>query len=117
MNPKQSSHLAPLLAAIRRETERADFPIDTTVYERANKDPLDPIPCAGRLEAPICVFGRDLGRDEVTRGQPLIGAGGRLVRQGLIQAFAASPPKSDRWLESALDFALLVNTVPYKPPG
>ena len=34
----------------------------------------------------MCVFARDLGKDEVAAGQPLIGAGGRLVRAGLYQA-------------------------------
>jgi uracil-DNA glycosylase len=48
----------------------------------------------------------------------MIGAGGRLVRAGLYrQHFGEEPPKSDKALESVLEFALLTNTVPYKPPG
>ena len=107
-----------LIEDIRREAERADFPIDASVYKKVGKDPKQPILFAGTLEAPVCVFGRDLGKDEVAEGQPLIGAGGRLVRLGLYEAWhGGPPPESDRRLESALEHALLTNTVPYKPPG
>ena len=110
--------LAALEAAIHAEALRADFPVDEPVYARAEKDPKRPILCAGSLAAPICIFARDLGKDEVAAGQPLIGAGGRLVRAGLIEAFTGeAPPKSDKPLQAALDHALLTNTVPYKPPG
>ena len=109
--------LGQLSDAIHREALRAPFPVDAPVYQRAGKDPTQPILCAGALEAPVCVFGRDLGKDEVAAGQPLVGAAGRLVRQGLCQAFGVTPPKSDKRLEAALDLALLTNTVPYKPPG
>lgn len=94
------------------------FPIDVPVYEQAGRAPGGPILCAGSLDAPFCVFGRDLGRDEVKHGQPLIGAGGRLVRAGLIRARLGREPRpDDRLLLDALDQALLTNTVPYKPPG
>ncbi len=107
-----------LIEAVHREAHRADFPIDVPVYEKAKKDPKRPILFAGSLEAPVCIFARDLGKDEVAQGQPLIGAGGRLVRQGLIRAFGKGEPEAgDRWLEEALAYALLTNTVPYKPPG
>ena len=107
-----------LLGDVRREARRAPFPVDTPVYERAGRDPADPVLFAGALDAPVCVFGRDLGKDEVAAGQPLIGAGGRLVRAGLYQAtHGAPPPASDRRLESVLSGVLLTNTVPYKPPG
>jgi uracil-DNA glycosylase len=107
-----------LVEAVRREAIRAEFPVDEPVYRRAGKDPSRPILFAGSLEAPVCVFARDLGKDEVAEGEPLIGAGGRLVREGLYRArHGTEPPRSDRRLESALDDALLTNTVPYKPPG
>lgn len=106
-----------LIEAVHREAVRADFPVDTPVYERAGRDPLTPVLYAGSLDAPVCVFGRDLGKDEVAAGQPLIGAGGRLVRAGLYKAeHGESPPASDRRLESVLGLVLLTNTVPYKPP-
>lgn len=107
-----------LVESVQQEAERADFPIDTPVYERAGKDPKRPILFAGSLEAPFCVFARDLGKDEIAEGQPLIGAGGRLVRVGVYEAVnGKAPPKSDRRLESVLEHVLLTNTVPYKPPG
>ncbi|MFO0960526.1 MAG: uracil-DNA glycosylase family protein [Isosphaeraceae bacterium] len=110
--------LESLVAAIREEAARAPFPIDEPVYQAAKKDPLDPVLCAGSLQAPVCVFGRDLGKDEVIHGQPQIGAAGRLVRQGLIRAFEGrEPAPKDRTLADALKYALLTNTVPYKPPG
>ncbi|MDR3633031.1 MAG: uracil-DNA glycosylase family protein [Isosphaeraceae bacterium] len=107
-----------LIADIEREARRTDFPIDRPVYEKAGRDPVRPILCAGSLAAPLAVFGRDLGKDEVAAGEPLIGAGGRLVRVGIYEAWNGEPPpKSDRRVEAALEHALLTNTVPYKPPG
>lgn len=108
--------LKDLIAEVRNEASQAEFPIDRPVYEKAGKDPLDPVLCAGSLSAPVCIFGRDLGKDEVAHGQPLIGAGGKLVRRGLIRAFGEERA-GDTYLEAALAFALLTNTVPYKPPG
>jgi uracil-DNA glycosylase len=62
--------------------------------------------------------GRDLGKDEVMIGQPLVGAAGRLLRIGVYQASQGKPgPGQDRRLESVLERVLLTNTVPYKPPG
>ena len=72
-----------LIEAVRQEALRAEFPVDTAVYEKAGKDPSRPVLFAGSLDAPVCCFGRDLGKDEVAAGEPLIGAGGRLVRRGL----------------------------------
>ncbi len=110
--------LEQLVDSIHQEALRANFPVDTPVYERAGKDPTYPILYAGSLDSPLCVFGRDLGKDEVAEGQPLIGAGGRLVRTGVYVAQNGNlPPKSDRKLESVLSHVLLTNTVPFKPPG
>lgn len=107
-----------LIQAVRQEAQRAEFPVDREVYERAGKDAMDPVLFAGSLDAPVCVFGRDLGKDEVAVGEPLVGAGGRLVRAGLYEWEHGEPPdKSDRRVEAALELALLTNTVPYKPPG
>jgi uracil-DNA glycosylase len=107
-----------LIAAIRREADAAEFPIDEPVYRRAGRDPRDPILFAGSLEAPVCFVGRDLGKDEVAAGQPLIGAAGRLVRIGILSARdAAEAVDVGGRLQEALRYALLTNTVPYKPPG
>lgn len=110
--------IAELIEAVEAEARRAPFPVDTEVYRRAGRDPDVPVLYAGSLDALVCVFGRDLGKDEVAAGQPLIGAGGRLVRSGLYRAeHGTPPPATDRTLESVLGRALLTNTVPYKPPG
>ncbi|CAN5807162.1 hypothetical protein BH23PLA1_BH23PLA1_04290 [soil metagenome] len=107
-----------LIKAIHEEALLADFPVDEPVYERAGKDPKRPILFAGSLDAPICAFARDLGKDEVLAGQPMIGAAGRLVRSGVHQAaLGKPPPASDRQILGALEHILLTNTVPYKPPG
>src|SRR5947209_13820640 len=110
--------IAQLVDSIHHEARRAPFPVDAAVYEKAAKDPAVPILYAGSLDAPICVFGRDLGKDEVAAGEPLIGAGGRLVRAGVYEARHGVPaPRSDRRLDPVLEHVLLTNTVPYKPPG
>lgn len=96
------THSDPLLAEIAAEALREPFPLDLPVYEAAGRDPAAPILFSGSLTAPVAFLGRDLGRDEVLRGEPLIGAAGRQVRQGCERAGVA---------------ALLTNTVPYKPPG
>ena len=111
-----------LISEIRREAERAAFPIDEPVYQRSGRDPKDPILFAGSLDAPLCIVGRDLGKDEVNAGQPLIGAAGRLVREGILKAFEApeasrDPAPGQPPLDHALKYAVLTNTVPYKPPG
>jgi uracil-DNA glycosylase len=110
--------ISALLEAVTSEAQRAAFPVDTPVYQKAGKDPARPILFAGALSSPVCALGRDLGKDEVMLGQPLVGAAGRLVRAGVHQAFhGTSPPPGDRMLESVLERILLTNTVPYKPPG
>src|SRR5262245_46651518 len=85
-----SESVSDLIAAVRREADTGEFPIDEPVYRRAGRDPKDPILFAGSLEAPVCFVGRDLGKDEVAAGQPLIGAAGRLVRLGILSAWGAS---------------------------
>jgi hypothetical protein len=54
-----------LIEAVRREADRAGFPVDAEIYERSGRDPKLPIFFAGSLDAPLCVVGRDLGKDEV----------------------------------------------------
>lgn len=112
------SDIEPLIARVEEEARREPFPVDLPVYESAGKDPFHPVLYGGSLSAPVAVMGRDLGRDEVAAGQPLIGPGGRLVREGFHRAiFGTEPPASDRALAGVRDHVLLTNTVPYKPPG
>ncbi len=109
--------IAPLIAQTRQEAEREPFPIDLPIYKAAQKDPLDPILCWGNLKSQVCFLGRDLGRDEVHSGQPLIGAAGTLVREGFYGAMHQRKAKNKQELQTIGDRLLLTNTVPYKPPG
>ena len=113
-----SPSIESLIAAIRTEAERAELPLDAAVYERAGRDPCDPILFAGSLDSPVAFFGRDLGRDEVLLGEPLIGDAGARVRRVLYGAvFDRDPPNTDRHLADAVNRVLLTNMVPYKPAG
>lgn len=107
----------PILDAIQVEAERAPFPIDIEVYERAGRNPMTPIAFAGSPKARICSFGRDLGRDEVRLAQPQVGAAGRQVRLGVLEAAGIAVEGAGKYLEAALEHVFLSNTVPYKPPG
>ena len=82
-----SESIPELIAAVRREADKSEFPIDEPVYRRAGRDPKEPILFAGDLKAPLCIVGRDLGKDEVAAGQPLFGAAGRLVRLGILSTW------------------------------
>jgi uracil-DNA glycosylase len=105
--------IAELIEAVYAEATRAEFPIDESVYRGEQKDPFRPILSAGSLDAPVCVFGRDLGKDEVAIGEPLVGAGGRLVRSAVYEArFGEPPKKSNRRIEEALGDVLLTATRP-----
>jgi len=106
-----------LVSEIHREAESASFPIDEPVYLGAGLKPTQPILYAGNLNSQLCFFARDLGKDEVIAGQPLIGAAGKLVRSGLYQALFGKAPSKDADFPEILNHVLLTNTVPYKPPG
>jgi uracil-DNA glycosylase len=111
------SDIATLIAQVQLEAQREEFPIDVPVYKAAGLDPTYPILYAGNLKSNLCFFGRDLGKDEVFAREPLIGAAGSLVRQGLFQAIYNQQAKSKKDLQAICDRVLLTNTVPYKPPG
>lgn len=110
--------LAQLDAAIEAEARRAPFPIDEEVYRASGKDPFVPVFHGGTPAARVCSIGRDLGKDEVAAGEPQIGAAGRQVRRGVIEAVTGKPiGRKEKDLREALGFVLLTNLVPYKPPG
>lgn len=91
--------------------------IDTEVYARFGKDPLEPIIGLGRPDARIGFFGRDPGRDEVKYGEPFIGAGGQLVRKTIYRhLYAEDMPDFEASRELGRWF-FWINTVPYKPVG
>ena len=106
-----------LKRAVAEEAAREFFPIDLPVYEAAGMDPNEPVLYAGNLDAAVGFFGRDLGRDEVRCGEPLIGAAGRKVRHGVHKALFGSDPQSSEDLSRIVEHVFLSNTVPYKPPG
>lgn len=111
------SDINQLIAQVYAEAKRESFPIDEPVYQAAGLDPKMPILYGGNLESQLCFFARDLGKDEVLVQQPLYGAAGRLVRQGLYRVLFQKEPSSNTDLLGVLDRVLLTNTVPYKPPG
>jgi uracil-DNA glycosylase len=111
--------LAALAAAVEREARRARFDVCADTYRAAGRDPAVPILCAGSLDATFAALGRELGREEVLVGEPLVGMGGRRFRRALHDALlapASGPaPKSERRFAAVLDHVLLTNTVPYRP--
>ena len=101
------------------EARRAPFDVCRETYRAAVRDPAVPILCAGSLDAPFCAFARELGRDEVIRGEPLVGIGGRRFRRAFHEALAApgsaAAPAGERRFATILPHVLLANTVPYRP--
>jgi len=110
------SDINTLIAQIKQEAEQTEFPIDVPVYQEADLPPTQPILYAGNLKSQLCIFGRDLGRDEVFARQPLYGAAGTLVRQGFYFAIHRQHTTDKKLLATVGDRLLLTNTVPYKPP-
>ena len=106
-----------LVAAATATARRLRLEVDRDAYASAGRDPCVPILVAGDRDARICIVGRDLGRDEVACGQPLVGASGRAVRTAVLEAFGEAPSPRDPLLERALRHVVLTNLVPYKPPG
>jgi uracil-DNA glycosylase len=111
------SDLENLIKQIQIEAETEEFPIDVPVYQSAKLEPTYPILYAGNLKSQICFFARDLGKDEVFARQPLYGAAGTLVRQGVYRTIYQQEGKTKEELQKVCDRLLLTNTVPYKPPG
>lgn len=112
------SDIENLITQVQQEAQREEFPIDIPVYNSADLEPTKPILYAGNLRSPLCFFGRDLGKDEVHAGQPLIGTSGTMVREGFYYAIHKQKAASRKDLDdTTIERVLLTNTVPYKPPG
>lgn len=111
------SALNDLVSACQREAEAGPFPIDVPIYEQAGRPPQAPILWGGNLDASVCFFARDLGRDEVMAGEPLRGAAGRAVRTGVLRALGKTDKPTDADLAEVSRHVFLCNTVPFKPPG
>jgi uracil-DNA glycosylase len=110
------SDIQLLIDRVQQEAQKKEFPLDVPVYQSAKLEPTYPVLYAGNLHSPLCFFGRDLGRDEVRARQPLIGAAGMKVRQGLHEMIYGQTTNSTEALKAICDRVLLTNTVPYKPP-
>lgn len=110
-----SQRLRRLRAEVEREARRAPFDVCLDTYRGACRDPAVPILCAGALDADVCCLGRELGRDEVVAGEPLVGIGGRRLRRALHDALIGPAPAGERRFDAVLERVLLANLVPYRP--
>jgi uracil-DNA glycosylase len=109
--------LTNILAGIEAEAKSAPFDIDRAVYKRAGRQPTTPILTAGNVESSLCLFARDLGQEEVLRGEPLIGSAGRRVRKAIFDRVARGREPDAPFYTPVLEHVLLTNTMPYKPVG
>ena len=110
--------LERVINGIRETAEDTEMPVDRDIYVAAGRDSREPILYAGNLRAAVAFFARDLGKDEVALGEPLIGGAGRRVRRSVHRfLYDAEPPTGDKNLSEALGHILVTNTVPYKPVG
>lgn len=109
--------LTRLAKEIEREARRAPFDVCRDTYAAAGRDPAVPIVAAGSLAARWCCMGRELGKDEVLAGEPLVGASGRRLRRVLHETLIGPAPKTERRFAAVLDHVLLTNLVPYRPVG
>ncbi|HEY3414189.1 MAG TPA: uracil-DNA glycosylase family protein [Armatimonadota bacterium] len=109
--------LTSILAKIEAEAKREPFDLDIAAYKRAGRPAASPILLAGNVEAPLCLFARDLGQEEVLRGQPLIGSAGRRVRKAIWDRVMPGRTPDSPYYSAVLDHVMLTNTVPYKPNG
>lgn len=91
--------------------------IDVDVYERFERDPLEPIIGLGKPNLRVGFFGRDPGRDEVRHGEPFIGAGGQLVRKALYEQLYGEKMPDFEASKAVGEHFFWINTVPYKPVG
>src|SRR6185503_6616299 len=102
-------------ADVEREARRAPFDVCLDTYRAARRDPAVPILTAGSLDARWLALGRELGRDEVLQGEPLIGIGGRRFRRAFHEAVIGPAAKDEKRFAAVLDRVLLGNLVPYRP--
>lgn len=114
---RPSDALARLEGEIGREARRAAFDVCLETYRAASRDPRVPILCAGSLTARWCAVGRELGRDEVLAGEPLIGMSGRRFRRAVHESLRGPAPKTEREFRAVLGDVLLTNLVPFRPVG
>lgn len=107
--------LTAILAGLEAEARREPFDLDIAAYKRAGRPPAAPILLAGNPESELCLFARDLGQEEVLRGQPLIGSAGRRVRKAIWDRLYPNKTADPPFYSQILKHVMLTNTVPYKP--
>ena len=112
---RSTDPLAELASDIEREARRAPFDVCRATYVAAKRDPNVPIVCAGSTSARWCLVGRELGREEVHAGEPLVGMGGRRLRRAVHETLVGPAGKAERAFRPVLDRVLLANLVPYRP--
>jgi len=111
MSESLSPSLRARFRALAAELER----LDIDAYTAAGRDPLEPVIGLGPREAPVALFGRDPGREEIVHGVPFIGAGGRQVRGVLHRRRHGREPGGVGEAITAGAGCFWANTVPYKP--
>lgn len=109
--------LDPELAAAMRTLARGLDQLDIAAYESCGRDPSEPIIGLGLANAPLCVMGRDPGREEVRLAQPFVGEAGQLLRAGLHGHLHPGEPYGFETGIAAGAGLFWMNTVPYKPLG
>ena len=109
LTPQQQEQFRALAAEIEG--------IDVEVYQRFERDPLEPIIGLGKPNQSIGFFGRDPGRDEVRHGEPFIGTGGQLVRKALYEHLYDEKMPDFEASRAVGEHFFWINTVPYKPVG
>ncbi len=107
--------VARLAADVEAEARRAPFDVCLETYRAAGRDPRVPILRAGSTSARWCFVGRELGREEVHAGEPLVGMGGRRLRRAVHETLVGPAGKTERVFAAALERALFANLVPYRP--
>ena len=111
------TRLAPALARELRRLARTLDQLDRAAYAACGRDPLAPVIGLGPADAPLCIMGRDPGREEVRLAQPFVGAAGQLLRAGLLGHLHPGQPYTfDAGLAAGAGL-FWMNTVPYKPIG
>jgi uracil-DNA glycosylase len=111
----RTDSIESVAADAEREARRAPFDVCAETYRAAGRDPWIPILCAGEPSARWCAVGRELGREEVHAGEPLVGMGGRRLRRALHETLLGPAPAAERRFAGVLARVFLANLVPFRP--
>jgi uracil-DNA glycosylase len=109
-------HLLARFRALAASLPALQAGLDRDAYADAKLDPLEPVIGFGPADAPVCFFGRDPGRKELSLRQPFVGDAGQLLRRGLLPPEQRADASNEELLRIGERFFWL-NIVPYKPRG